>query len=151
MNLKTRRGAKSAWLVALALAAAAGYAASPSARAGGAASAAQDPIMLERRISMVEQRLNTIELTVNRLEQIQRLPQPAAPNTSALRDTELELLRSQIELLQRRVAEDECGLVKLDERTLSPSARAARRKDVGDKDDPCRLNPDTPLRLSARQ
>ena len=152
MNLKTRRGAWSACLAALVLASAAAYAARPSARGAGASPEPQELFNLERRVSVVEQRLNTIELSVNRLEQQSRV-QSAAPQPSAtLRDTEIELLRSEVELLQRRLAEDECGLVRLDERTLTPSAREARRSSAtNDKDDPCRLNADMPLRLSSRR
>jgi hypothetical protein len=153
MNLKIRRVASSWWLAAFALAAAATYGARPSAGVGVASASpgAQDTFNLERRISVVEQRLNSIELSINRLEQQTRL-QTAVPQPSAsLRDTQIELLRSEVELLQRRLAEDECGLVRVDERTLTPQAREARRKDAADKDDPCRLNPDAPVRLSSRR
>jgi hypothetical protein len=155
MILRTRRGASLCWLAAFALAAAA-YGARPSARDAGAESppGAQELFNLERRISVVEQRLNSVELAVNRIEQQSRLQTPAPSSSAALRDTELELLRSEVELLQRRVAEDECGLVRLDERTLAPQAREARRRDArsaADRDDPCRLSADAPLRLSARQ
>jgi hypothetical protein len=44
--------------------------------------------------------------------------------------------------------EDECGIAKLDERTLTPAARDARRKAVGN--DPCRLNFELPLRPPSR-
>jgi hypothetical protein len=159
MNLKTRSslkrrcGASTRWLAAFALAAtAAAYRARPDARAVTAEpTAAQDVIGLERRISIVEQRLNSIELSVNRLEQQSRLPSSAPPPTRSVRDTELELLRSEVELLQRRVAEDECGLVRVDERTLTQSVREERRKNAAGREDPCRLNADAPLRLSSRQ
>jgi hypothetical protein len=118
---------------------------------GARPAATQDVIGLERRISLVEQRLTSIEMRINRLEQQSRLPPPAAPTTTRLRDTELELLRSEVELLQRRVAEDECGLVKLDERTLSQVSRDERRKGAVGREDPCRLNTDAPLRLSSRR
>ena len=154
MNLKIRRGASSVWLAAFALAAAAAYGARSSARVAGAEASpgAQDTFNLERRISVVEQRLNSVELGINRLEQQQARAQTTAPQPSAsLRDTQIELLRSEVELLQRRLAEDECGLVRVDERTLTPQAREARRKDAAEKDDPCRLNFDAPLRLSSRR
>src|ERR1700759_4912352 len=132
MKFKTRRATTFRWLAAFALAAtAAAYAARPAAHAIAtepAATAAQDVIGLERRISLVEQRLNSIELKLNRLEPQTSSFSPGPPGSRNLRDTELELLRSQVELLQRRVAEDECGLLRVDERTLSPSARDARRK-----------------------
>ena len=154
MNLKTRFGTSARWLAAFALAAtAAAYGARPAARAGGTqpASAAQDVIGLERRISVVEQRLNSVELSVNRLEQQSRLSSSAPPATRIVRDAETELLRSEVELLQRRVAEDECGLVRADERTLAQTARDERRKNAAGREDPCRLNADAPLRLSSRQ
>jgi len=80
-----------------------------------------------------------------------RLPSSAPSSTASARDTELELLRTEVELLQRRLAEDECGLVKVDERTLTQAEREARRKGAAGREDPCRLNADAPLRLSSRQ
>ena len=159
MNLKTRRVTSLRWLAAFVLVVtAAAYFARPAARAlsadgatTGPAPAAQELFSLERRISVVEQRLNTIELTVNRIEQQTRYSSSVPPASQSVSATELELLRSHVELLQRRVAEDECGLVRLDERTLSSSARDARRKSATGNDDPCRQSFDAPLRLSARQ
>jgi len=140
------------WLAALELASAAAVCVSrQAARAGGPEPGAQDVIGLDRRISMVEQRLNTIELSINRLEQQSRFPATAPSSTQGARDTQVELLRSQVELLQRRVAEDECGLVRLDERTLAQAARDRERRDVTGREEPCRLNADAPLRLPARQ
>lgn len=154
MNLKTRRGASAGWLAAFALAAAAAvYGARPAARAGGTGAPpdAQELFSLERRVSVVEQRLNSVELSVNRLEQQSRLQSSAPQTTRGARDVEVELLRSEVELLRRRVAEDECGLLRIDERTLTQAAREARRKDAAGREDPCRLNADAPLRLSPRQ
>src|ERR1051326_2971104 len=112
MNLKTRRIASLRWLAAFfLLATAAAYCARQAARAvsadavvTGPAPAAQELFSLERRISVVAQRLNTIELTVNRIEQQTRYSSSVPPASQSVRDTELELLRSQVELLQRRVA-----------------------------------------------
>lgn len=160
MNLKTRRVTTLRWLAAfLLVATAAVYSLRQTARALSADAAAAEPaspaaqelFTLERRISTVEQRLNTIELSVNRIEQQTRYSSSVPPPSQGVRDTELELLRSQVELLQRRVAEDECGLVRLDERTLGQSARDARRRAAAGNDDPCRQSFDAPLRLSARQ
>lgn len=107
---------------------------------------AQDLTGLERRISLLEQRFYTVETSINRLEQQTRL----APGTtsSTERTVEINLLRSEIETLQRRLAEAECGLLKLDERTLTPAAREARRRTANT--DPCRLSPDSPVKLSTR-
>lgn len=153
MILKMRCENGRRWLAVFALATTAGVCVTwQAARAGGTEPAgAQNTFNLERRISIVEQRLNTIELSINRLEQQSRLSTVAPSSTQATRDTEVELLRSQVELLQRRVAEDECGILRVDERTLAQAARERERKDEAGREDPCRLNPDAPLRLSARQ
>jgi hypothetical protein len=104
---------------------------------------------LERRISSLEQRLYSIETSINRLQQSaisERTPvvQPGA------RDLEINLLRGELQTLQLRVNEIECGLVKLDERTTTSAVRETRRSDGARTTDPCRLNPATPLRLSTR-
>jgi hypothetical protein len=160
MSLKTLRvGSKTMQAVlrrrrfaafALAAAALVVYAARPASTETAAVST-QATFMLERRITSVEQRLNTVELNLTRLEQQTRLSAPAAPTSNVARDAELQLLRSEVELLQRRVAEDECGLLKIDERTLTQQAREARRAAAAAREDPCRLNAAAPLRLSSRQ
>ena len=112
------------------------------------ASGFQDVRSLDRRISSLEQRLYSIETSINRLEQSsisQRTP--ALP--SSTRDPEINVLRGEIQALQLHLNEVECGLVKLDERTLTPAAREARRS-LGKTADPCRLNPATPVRFSDR-
>jgi len=102
----------------------------------------QDPASLDRRISMLEQRLYTIESNINRLQQYVSTQRPAvtAPSTS---DRDLILMQEEIQKLNLRLAEVECGVIKLDERTTPPSRRSATAKSA----DPCRLNADTPLRL----
>lgn len=110
--------------------------------------AAQDVMSLDRRISTMEQRLYSLESSINQLRQqiMASQPAPASPNN---RDPEIERLRSELLLLQRRVSEVECGALKLDERTLPPAARDSRRADRQGAD-PCRLRPETPLQLSNR-
>jgi len=108
------------------------------------ASAMQDPASLDRRISMLEQRFYTLESSMNRLQQYVT-SQRQAPSTSDVSDRELTLLSQEIQRLQLRLTEVECGLVKLDERTAS-----ARRSGEPKSTDPCRVNPGSPLRLSAR-
>jgi len=105
----------------------------------------QDPASLDRRISMLEQRLYTIESNINRLQQYVTTQRPAvtAPSTS---DRDLILMREEVQRLNLRLAEVECGLLKLDERTTAPSRRNSTAKSA----DLCRQNPDTPLRLTAR-
>ena len=100
----------------------------------------QDIIRVENRITQLEQRLFSIETGLRSLEQQSRI---AGATSRGVSQEELAQLRSEIQILQRRLADDECALAKLDERTLSP---AARRK-TGAGNDPCRVNVDTPLRL----
>ena len=110
----------------------------------------QDVTNLERRISLLEQRFYSVESSINRLEQQAALSgRPAAPSTS-LRDQETSLLRAEVEALQRRFIEVECGLARLDERTLAPAMREARKRTDTSRTDPCRLDADAPLRLSTR-
>ena len=108
----------------------------------------QDVRSLDRRVSMLEQRLYSIESNINRLQQSavsQHLPVPQP----GARDQEMNLIRQDMQALQQRLNEIECGLVKLDERTtvsVRDNPRSTGRKSA----DPCRLNPATPLRLSTR-
>src|SRR2546423_2290311 len=105
----------------------------------------QDVTNLEHRVSLLEQRFYTIESSINRLEQQAALYGRApAPSTSML-DPEISLLRGEVEVLQRRLIEVECGLVRLDERTLAPGARETRKRGDASNTDPCRLNADAPL------
>ncbi|HMG32407.1 MAG TPA: hypothetical protein VKM94_00610 [Blastocatellia bacterium] len=110
---------------------------------------AQDVMNLDRRISVLEQRLFTIESSVNRLQQ-QAFSQRSTP-APGQNDVEMNLLRTQIELLMGRLREVECGLVHLDERTLPGTAKAARDRAGAQGREPCRLNPETPILLSPRQ
>ena len=84
----------------------------------------QDAIYLDRRISMLETRLNTIESSVRTLEQQALMSRSSAAPTA--RDPEVTLLRSEVEILMARIRELDCGLARVDERTLSASAKEAR-------------------------
>lgn len=106
----------------------------------------QDVIRLDARVSQLEQRLYTIESSLRNLEQQSRMGMTG--RGAAVTPDDIVLLRTEIQNLQVRVMEDECALAKLDERTLSPAAREARRKAVGN--DPCRLNFELPLRPPSR-
>ena len=114
--------------------------------AGNEATAPQDPAGLDRRISLLEQRFYSLESSLSRLQQVvaSQRSTGASPDTN---DREITLLSQEIQRLQLRMTELECGLVKLDERTLPASARRS-----GDQksNDPCRATPNTQLRLSAR-
>jgi hypothetical protein len=92
--------------------------------------------------------LYSIETSLRTLEQQSRLGSVSSQNVT---QQDVALLSSTIQALQLRLAEDECALAKLDERTLSPAMRAARQKSSGARTDPCRLNADTPLRLPERR
>lgn len=109
--------------------------------------AQQDPF-LSQRLNQIEQRFTSIESRINRVEQQSRFP-AAMPDLSAGRDTELRLLRLQVETLQSRIAETECGLAKLDERTLGNTARQ-QRKSGAENNDICRQSPNTPIQITAR-
>ena len=109
----------------------------------------QDLANLERRFSMLEQRLYFMETRINRLEQ-QSVVAARPTQSTDQRRQEIDLLRREIETLKGHINEIECGLVKVDERTLTASVRESRRRDNNLYKDPCRLEAETPLRLSAR-
>ena len=110
-----------------------------------AATETQDVSSLDRRISLLEQRFYTVESNISRLQTYiaAQRPQVSQPTTS---DRDVLLMREEIQRLTLRVTELECGLSKLDERTIP----ASRRNTADKPSDPCRLNLDTPVRLSAR-
>ena len=117
---------------------------------------AQTDVMLERRLSQVEQRFYYIESRLNQIENQSRYP-GIVPGTSSTNPiqlgqlrTELDTLRTQLDSLRSRVGEVECGLLKLDERTLSQPARDARRRAAAGANDPCRTDTAAPLKLSVR-
>jgi uncharacterized protein YlxW (UPF0749 family) len=103
----------------------------------------QDPSSLDRRISLLEQRFYQVESNINRLQTYlaSQRPPTSQPSTS---DRDVLIIRDEVQRLSLRLGEVECGLLKLDERT------ATRRSNSPKSDDPCRVNVDTPLRLSAR-
>jgi hypothetical protein len=117
---------------------------------GTATASAQDTVYLDRRISMLETRLSSIESSMRSLQQ-QAMISERSTATQPTRDPEVTLLRSEVEILNSRLRELECALVRLDERTLSPAAREARRRTAAQAGDPCRVNPDMPIQLSPRR
>ena len=106
----------------------------------------QDVIRLETRLNQLEQRLYSIDSNVRSLEQQLRL---AGQTSRGGGGEDVVRLRLELQALQQRVAEHECALAKLDERTLSAAMRTARRKSGPGVNDPCRLNVDTPVQLSS--
>ena len=99
----------------------------------------QDSIRLETRINQLETRLYSMETSIRALEQQSRI---AGSSQRGLSQEDLARLRADLQTFQIRLVEDECALARLDERTLSPSAR---RKNG--RTDPCRMNFEAPLQL----
>src|SRR5947209_6513569 len=93
-----------------------------SVRAFHSEPATQDTIALDRRINMLEQRLYTIETRIIRLEQQSSLNSAMQPS-STQRELQLDSLQRQIVSLQNGMNEIDCGLARLDERTLPASVR----------------------------
>ena len=114
-------------------------------RGSAAAEAPQDPGSLDRRLSMLEQRFYSMESSITRLQQYVAIQRPSIPQPStSTNDRDLIVMREELQRLELRMAEVECGLIKLDERTTP----AARRNPTAKSNDPCRLNPDQTVRLS---
>lgn len=158
MNHKTRRtdisrrpviwSAITLFILAV-VATAVAYTGKPLSRSGAAAiSTPQDVTRIESRLSQLEQRFYSIEVSLRGLEQQSRLSSSTTMRVE--RDPEIGLLRAEVESLRQRLAEAECGLARVDERTLNAAAKEARRKLAGGGSDPCRLNADAPLRLPGR-
>ena len=109
----------------------------------------QDPF-LSRRIDSLEQRLYGIESRISRVEQDVRSPSIISPRIGSDNDAQIRLLQSELDNLRLRVGEAECGLAKVDERTLTTASRTARVKAAPGKTDICRQDRDTAVQLSAR-
>lgn len=157
MNSRTLRTAPS-WRLAIlllvsvlvaAVTAYTGKSAVINGEAAPVASPPQDITRIESRLSQIEQRFYSIEASIRGLEQQSRLSGSTTTRATE-RDPEVSLLRAEVESLRHRLAEIECGLAKVDERTLTPAAREMRRNAAGGASDPCRLNVSAPLRLPTR-
>lgn len=109
--------------------------------------ATQDVVGLDRRINMLEQRFYRLETSISRLEQI-ATSQRSTGSSSNQRDREVDQLREELQRLHLRLNEVECGLLRLDERTVTTGGN--RRSGEARSADPCRQNPGTPLRLPTR-
>lgn len=110
---------------------------------------AQSEAYLSRRIDQAEQRFFGIESRVTRLEQ-QRPPAVTQPLMNNSNETELQLLRTQVDSLRSRLGEVECALLRLDERTLTSTARSARNRVNPKVSDICRQEFGIPIQLTAR-
>jgi hypothetical protein len=111
-----------------------------------AAAPPQDAIRLEARINQMEQRLYTMETSLRTLEQQSRV---GMATSRSVTPEDFAALRAELQTLELRLADDECNVTKLDERTLTPAARAARIRS-GARTEPCRLSADTPVRSPER-
>lgn len=109
---------------------------------------AQNDMYLSRRIDQVEQRFYSLESRLNRLE-TSSSPSIMSPQVRGTNDVELQFLRTQIDGLRTRVGELECGLLRVDERTLPAASRTARRQ-LSRNAEPCRQDPARSVELSAR-
>lgn len=111
---------------------------------------AQTDMYLSRRIDQIEQRFNYIESRLGQIESQSRMttvvPRPF-PNSN---DQDVQFLRAQIDGLRLRLGEVECGLLRVDERTLSTAQRAARRRAAQGSSEKCRENSGSAVELSAR-
>ena len=109
---------------------------------------AQNDAFLSRRIDQVEQRFYSVESRLNRLESESSRSSILSPQTPNTNDVELQFLRTQVDGMRTRVGELECGVLRIDERTLAPGVRAAHKQST--KLDPCRQDPSLQVQLSAR-
>ena len=148
MDFGSRRASSTLWPAVFVLAAAVVAAAAYGGR-GEAAAPAQDFTRIESRLTQIEQRIYSIEASVRGLEMQSRLAGVNAGRAAA--DPEVSLLRTQVDALRLRLSEVECGLLRVDERTLTAAAREMRRRSEAGAADPCRLNPDAPLQSPARR
>src|SRR4051794_6933528 len=98
-----------------------------------AAAPPQDAIRLEQRINQLEQRLYTMETSLRTLEQQSRVGMVSSRNVTP---EEFAAMRVELQTLGLRLADDECAIAKLDERTLTPAARSARIRS-GARTEPC--------------
>ncbi|MFN2500645.1 MAG: hypothetical protein ABR530_01390 [Pyrinomonadaceae bacterium] len=110
---------------------------------------AQTDQFLARRIDQIEQRFYSIESRINRMES-QTRSSVIAPRITDNNDTEIQFLRSQIDGLRLRLGEVECGLLRVDERTLPGAGRQARNRAGAASTEPCRREPGSAVQLSAR-
>jgi len=107
---------------------------------------AQTDPFLSRRVDMLEQRLYSLESRITSMPtQVQPPMISTIPSTT---QNDVNFLRTQIDGMRIRLGEVECGVLKLDERTLAAAQRRTNR--AGSPSDRCRDNFGTPIMLSAR-
>jgi hypothetical protein len=107
---------------------------------------AQTDQFLSRRVDVLEQRLYSIESRIDRISVASRPSMvPTLPSTTP---GDIDLLRTTVEGMRLRLGEVECGVLRLDERTLPAAQRRTGR--TGSTSDRCRDNYGTSITLSAR-
>ena len=114
------------------------------------ASAQQTDPFLSRRIDQLENRLYQLESKIDRVDQEARRPGVSSPSITGGNDTEIRLLRSEFDNMRLRLGEAECALLRVDERTLTPAVRAARKKAAVGGTGHCRVNPGAAIETPAR-
>jgi hypothetical protein len=115
------------------------------------ASAQQTDIYLSRRVDQMEQRFYSIESRLGRVEQEQMRPRAAPPIFSnPVSESDINLLRTQVDNLRLRMGEAECAILRLDERTLSSTSRLARGRAAVVGTERCRQDTGRAIELSAR-
>ena len=113
---------------------------------GAATVHAQTDPFLSRRVDMLEQRLYSLESRISSMQtQVQPPLIATMPSTT---QTDVNFLRTQLDGMRIRLGEVECGLLRLDERTLTAAQRRTNR--TGSSSDRCRDNFGTPIMLSSR-
>ena len=110
---------------------------------------AQSDMYLSRRIDLIEQRFYSLESRLNRVEQdaVTRRSSPGS-QIGDTRGQDISLLQNEISGLRLRLGEVECGLLKIDERTLTAARRMAGK--TAGTSDRCRQDWGSPVQLSAR-
>jgi hypothetical protein len=111
---------------------------------------AQSDMYLTHRIDQIEQRFNYIESRLGQMESQQRSTSIVPRSMPGSNDQEIQFLRTQLDGMRIRLGEVECGLLHVDERTLTPAQRLARRHAAQGSSEKCRENSATPIELSAR-
>jgi hypothetical protein len=101
-------------------------------------SAAQDIRSMENRLNLMEQRLYTMQTSIQRLEQSASIQRSVTSDTGS---REVNLLGEEVRNVRERLGEVECAVLKLDERTGTKRAKPS---------EPCRANPTAPINLPAR-
>ncbi|HVF46657.1 MAG TPA: hypothetical protein VNA17_03730 [Pyrinomonadaceae bacterium] len=110
---------------------------------------AQSDTFLARRIDQIENRFYSMESRLNRLEQSSSRPAASVPRIGDVNAVEIQALRNQMDSFRFRLGEVECGVLRLDERTLTVATRRGRGG-AATGTERCRQNWGTPITLSAR-